>query len=1080
MDSRRGDAGRRVEVEKEILLVMTITKPDGTTIEIDVDDNSYRYRAIRNKNELMLYFSSAEFVDIPVGSTCVFKGETYALEKPDSLTMHHRRNYEYTVLMEGQQAKAAKWKFREMSGGDTLRSRIKFPLTATPREHLQMFVDNMNKRDTDGGWAIGNCINGVPTTINYDHDFCLDALNRIADTFSTEFEITGKTVSLWKVEYNKNNPLPLSYGRGNGFLPDIGRSNFENSVPIEVLFVQGGDRNIDPSTNHGSRELLLPFNRNISFDGTYFEGEDGYRADLAHFYISSGDGLSIRRGDKELSSYAEDSLDCSGIYPSRVGAVSAVEITGANNNLYDIIDVDNTVDYSQCGIAGEVATIIFQSGMLAGKEFEIQTNQNGDLIGYTHADKRFKLVQQEIEGLVMPGGAFVPQVGDKYAVFNIRMPSEYIDDDDNKSGASWDMMREAVRYLFDNEVPRFTFRGELDGIWAKRNWHIVGEKITLGGYIAFSDDKIVPGGRALIRITGIREYVNKPYSPQIEISNTPIRGTVSSRIKELEAQSVAIDEAYKQGVQFTKRRYRDAKEQIGMLTNANLDGFGNPINPLAITSMMALFGSDQLQFQFVADTAAPMRVDDGIVWDNDAKMLRVPQSIIQHMTLGVVNISSRHEPGEYKFWSLPALDSEVLVDPAIKWYLYASVDANIVNGETGAGYFVLGQTMPPFSDGGRYNMLVGLLGSELDGIRSFTRMYGYSAIYPGQVIADALYSSDGTEMVDFLKNIFKISDSDYRHGMDYGITRNNSLTIKGVNAGMSGHAGGANGEDLHDDVRFYAGSDYTNRATAPYRVTHDGEVYASKGIFDENVQIRGSVTRPFVRAYAGSALETGKHDNVYFQDVNGDYNLIWDETQNGREVTIVHDGGGFAKISTPNEETAPYCFYENGVKLPFITLSRQFVVLKGAGGERNKFAGWLVQYRGDFATREKYGREVKVLCFGRVNADGTFADYSCFDDYWDVDSSEENKKTHRSILTCTKLTDYAGHYRISFPSTWNIANNGTNYIVLANSGFSTSDSPTFVSVVKRGATSFELLTADDSTANDAPFDFQMISLDQWL
>lgn len=176
---------------------MTITKPDGTTIDIVVDDNSYRYRGIRGKHELTLYFSSEVFIDIPVGSTCVFMSETYTLEKPESLTMHHTRNYEYTVVMEGEQAKAAKWKFREISGTDLLRSRIKFPLTATPREHLQMFVDNMNKRDEAEGWAIGNCIEGVPTLITYDHDFCLDALNRMADTFDTEWEISGKTVSLW-------------------------------------------------------------------------------------------------------------------------------------------------------------------------------------------------------------------------------------------------------------------------------------------------------------------------------------------------------------------------------------------------------------------------------------------------------------------------------------------------------------------------------------------------------------------------------------------------------------------------------------------------------------------------------------------------------------------------------------------------------------------------------------------------------------------------------------------------------------------------------------------------------------------
>lgn len=57
-----------------------------------------------------------------------------------------------------------------------------------------MFVDNMNRRDT--GWTVGDCIDGVETLINYDHDFCIDALTRQASEFGTEYEIEGKRVSL--------------------------------------------------------------------------------------------------------------------------------------------------------------------------------------------------------------------------------------------------------------------------------------------------------------------------------------------------------------------------------------------------------------------------------------------------------------------------------------------------------------------------------------------------------------------------------------------------------------------------------------------------------------------------------------------------------------------------------------------------------------------------------------------------------------------------------------------------------------------------------------------------------------------
>lgn len=103
-------------------------------LNIQVDDSSYRYRAIKGDHNLTLYFSLAEHVEIPVGAYCVYENETYTLEKPESLTMKHSRYFEYTVVFDSPQAKAGKWKFR-----NPVDRRLKFPLTAKPIEHLQMF-----------------------------------------------------------------------------------------------------------------------------------------------------------------------------------------------------------------------------------------------------------------------------------------------------------------------------------------------------------------------------------------------------------------------------------------------------------------------------------------------------------------------------------------------------------------------------------------------------------------------------------------------------------------------------------------------------------------------------------------------------------------------------------------------------------------------------------------------------------------------------------------------------------------------------------------------------------------------------
>ena len=708
-------------------------------LEIEVDDNSYRNRAIMGDHSLTLYYSLPEHVEIPVGSYCEFQGETFTLKRPENFKMKHKRLFEYTVLFEPPEANAKFWKFRNPVDG-----RLKFTLTAKPHEHLQMFVDNMNRRDK--GWTVGECIDGVETLIAYDHNFCIDALTRMASTFKTEYEFVGKCVSLRKIEYNKSNPLPLSYGRGNGFKPGVGRSNTGDNPPTEILFVQGGTDNIDPS-KYGSSELLLPKNQTLAYDGEHFEDEDGFTASNARRYIVDEAGFSIRRYDKELSSLAEDSLDCSEIYPKRVGTVSTVVVVDEENNFYDFVDtsIPSSLNYEDYLIEGETMTVIFQSGMLAGREFEVK---------YYHdsvkgkAARRFEIVPADIDGQTMPNTTFAPKAGDKYAVFKCMLPTAYICDNATKTGASWDMFRAAIKHLFDNEDLEFTFTGELDGIWSKKDWVNIGGRIKLGGYIRFSDEQFQKDG-VLVRIIGIKDYINKPHSPVIELSNTTVSGSVSSTLKDLISEEVIVDDLHHDAIQFTKRRFRDAKETISMLEEALLDNFTNSINPIAVQTMSMLVGDESLQFRFVNSKTNPVPVTHRIVYDNETKQLTAAAGIIQHMTLGINTVSSSHKVSEYKFWDITAYTSAVLDDGKKKYYLYAKVSKTEQN-----GVFILSENAIKLEGvSGFYHLLVGVLNSEYNEERSFVTLYGFTEILPGRITTDKIVSTDGNTYFDLLKGI---------------------------------------------------------------------------------------------------------------------------------------------------------------------------------------------------------------------------------------------------------------------------------------------------------------------------------------
>lgn len=740
---------------------------DKQILEVEVDDNSYRHRVIMGDYNITLYYSLAEHVELPVGAYCIYQGERYTLKRPEAFKMKHSRNFEYTVTMESGQADAKMWKFRNPVDG-----RLKFSLTAKPHEHLQMFVDNMNRRDT--GWEVGQCVEGDEVCISYDHVYCYEALSQMASKLGTEFEFVGKTVHLHKVEYNKNNPLPLSYGRGNGFKPNVGRSNYGDTPPVEILYVQGGTDNIDAS-KYGSSELLLPKSQVIGFDGEKFSDEEGFNSSNARWYITDNLGYSIRRSDKEVTSLAEDSLDCSDIYPKRVGTISSVEVVDKENNFYDIIDdsIPESLNYEECLIEGETMTVIFQSGMLAGKEFEVKyyheaiLNSDGTV---KKAGRRFEIVPQEIDGQTMPNETFTPRGGNTYAVFHCMLPKAYVCDDNSKSGASWDMFRKGVKYLFDNEETKFTFSGELDGIWSKKDWVNIGGKIRLGGYIRFSDERFQKEG-VLVRITGIKDYINKPYSPELELSNNTVGTSFSTKLKELESTEVIAEDYRREALQFTKRRFRDAQETMAMLEAALLDNFTNSISPIAIQTMQMLVGDESLQFRFVNSKTNPVAVSHNVTYDAANKQLHVSAGIIQHMTLGIDTISSTHAASEYKYWDVTEYTSARLDDGTKKYYLYAKVSKTAQTGE-----FLLSETAIKLEAvTGYYHLLVGILNSEYDGERSFATLYGFSEILPGRVTTDKVVSGDGNSYFDMVANALKLGDA-----LDFNSKGDGKLRIKGT------------------------------------------------------------------------------------------------------------------------------------------------------------------------------------------------------------------------------------------------------------------------------------------------------------
>nr|DAS23831.1 MAG TPA: Neck appendage protein [Caudoviricetes sp.] len=691
---------------------------NSTYIDILPTDESYRYRSIMGEHTLNIYFALSTYTDIPTGAWCEFQGERYTLNQPAKVVKHNSRHFEYTLTMDSEGANLKNYKFRNPND-----KTLKFPFTASPHYHIQILVDCLNM--IDSGWQVGTTIEANEKLISYNHNNCLEALDMIAKAFETEYEIIGKTIHLHKVEYFKDNPLPLQYGKGKGFKTGVSRTTEQSR--ITRLYVQGGERNIDRS-KYGNKELLLPKSQEYVYEGVTF--------------VSDDKGLSIAIKNAQNNGFInEQSLDLSHIYPSRKGTISAVFEVDHDKHFYDFADttIPEALNFADLQIKGEKMVIYFESGMLSGREFEISRYEHGS--GYNHSTRRFEIVPKEEDGTTMPNDIFKPAIGDQYSVYNMHLPAAYICDDNTKTGASWEMMKEACKYLYENRADLFTFTGDLDGIWAKKRWGNVGGQLKMGAYIHFSDTEFQRTPVA-IRIVGLKEYVNNPYSPQIELSNKVQGQSFSSEIRKLQNQEVYFGEMNKKAISETKRSWRNALETIKQVEEA-FPEYTKSIIPATVQTMMALVGNKSGQFAFVANKTNPITVPHTLYFDRNNKQINAGSGWIKHYTLGTTDIKPSHSAADYKYWYVSQFVSGRLDDKAKTYYLYIKANKAIETAE-----FVLSETKIGMEqEAGFYHFLYATVNSEYDGERGIAQFNGFTEITGGQMVTNRIASGNGQQFI---------------------------------------------------------------------------------------------------------------------------------------------------------------------------------------------------------------------------------------------------------------------------------------------------------------------------------------------
>lgn len=412
-------------------------------------------------------FTHTAFVQLDVNDYVLVEGVKYKLKAAYKPVKKNTQTFSYQVKFYAPIHDAEDALFLYEADGDTT---TEFSYDGGPREHLQLWVDNMNRIAGGDLWSIGTVITGENRTIDYRNVYCWEAAfgsNGIAATYDTELWADGYVVNLCKA--SRGEIVELGYQKGLTQLQpeENGEMRF-----FTRLFPLGSTRNIDP-TKYGFSRLQLPsrekyVDRNVDLYGVKEAWEEAALAD---------------------------------IYPKYVGSVTSVrseQLTneeGREYTVYYFKDSGMTFNPNDYEIPEYTKMLAFQTGDLAGRG-----NDEGSFEANWHADtQEWEIINvYPDEETQLPGGMIVPQPGDTYIPWNFRMPDEY-------NTAAEEAYRQAVDdFLASYSFDPTKYTAPTDRHYIERN----AVPLMVGQNVRLLSDEYFTGGYKDTRITKVVRKLN--------------------------------------------------------------------------------------------------------------------------------------------------------------------------------------------------------------------------------------------------------------------------------------------------------------------------------------------------------------------------------------------------------------------------------------------------------------------------------------------------------------------------------------------------------------------------------------------
>lgn len=536
------------------------------TIKLDESSTSTQNKQVMGENFITLDFNLSFYQKFKVGDYCTVFSEVYKILELPVDEKISKYDFKYSIKMQAEGSDLSKVQYLFLGDDNTLKEP-QFSLMGNAQTFIDLILSNTNRFMS--GWTSGEVITTDYKNITFSNDSCLSALAKIADEFKTEWWVIGKTIYLTKKSVDTG--ITFKHGRGKGLyriqrqqasssdiitrlypyggeknLPsDYGSKKLRLTVlsgysisglTAVVTDVGGGNSSFvfsfTPPIEPGATALTIRYrlagtsNDYVSNTGPITSPRTVVLPTAVYEFIFVTEPFGTSAGPVNIGAtfstpilngfpqpYIENNVSEYGviehsevfdeIYPRRTGTVTSVDAT----DVYKFTDAGIDFDINTHLLPGLIAKVVFNTGQLAGYQFDISTFDNGT--------KQFKILKNKDETAIdIPSSLLKPAIGDKYVLVDIKMPQSYI------TAAENELLTKAQTLLEKISIPQYTYAIEIDPKFIKdRSYTInIGDEV----WITDSDFEL---NRKIRVLNTSRNLVNENVY-KITLSDYVTQGTI--------------------------------------------------------------------------------------------------------------------------------------------------------------------------------------------------------------------------------------------------------------------------------------------------------------------------------------------------------------------------------------------------------------------------------------------------------------------------------------------------------------------------------------------------------------------------